>query len=134
MASEKKNDIVTATKHNQINRGLLLILSFGPMLDQFYHVSKFSRDPAPESTRLIMNIIFTLIYLSCFALFQKKMFWSKWISFSLYLLWFLISILVVMEKRAVPLDYLEIVTRAGILVYMVYSAKWIVKYKQSLKS
>lgn len=116
--------------HFNVNSILLLLISTGPILDQIFHLSTFSRDPAPESTVLIMNLIFLSIYGTSFILFIKKHFWAKWISFSIYTLWTIVALLILMELKPNIVSILELVIRISILSYLINSHKWIMKYKK----
>ena len=117
---------------------LLLIVAVGPLLDQFFHVSMFSRDPAPESTRLVANLIFFGIYLVAALMFIKGFYWARWITTLVYTFWFIVAIYVLyLEGRSTPLvssdqdkiEYLmffgEIIIRFIILRKLLISYKWI---------
>lgn len=117
--------------HFNINSLLLLLISTGPILDQIFYLSSFSRDPAPESTTLIMNLLFMTLYGASFILFVKKQFWAKWISFSIYTLWTLVALLFLMTQKTNIVSFLEIVIRISILVYLISSHKWIMTYKRN---
>ena len=110
--------------------GALLLICTGPFLDYFLHFSMFSRDPAPAQARIISNIAFFIIYSSSTYLVIKKKYWARWISFSLYILFFIVSLLMLTSARTITLfSIFEIVIRITILITILKSTSWLKTYR-----
>jgi len=127
----KDHQYLIDKRNNEINSKvtlitvILILLCCGPVLDLFYNLSMFSRDPAPISARIISNIIFFLIYSLSTFLFIKKKYWARWISFSLYLFWFIISIFIISHLRHVSMtNYAEVLIRVSVLIILLKSTSW----------
>ncbi len=128
---------MTKTTNNRENSKIniitivLIILIFGPILDYFYHLSMFSRDAAPDRDRIIANTILFLIYSLSAFLFMKKKFWARWISFSLYFVWFIVALIMIDQKRNISslISYLEVIIRLSILIVLLKSTSWIKNYR-----
>lgn len=117
--------------HFSANVVVLAFLAIGPLLDQLFNLSTFSRDPAPEMTVLFMNLLFCALYSVGLILFVKHYFWGKWISFSIYFLWTLLALLFAVEMRPNLLIYIEVIVRFSFLIYLISSHKWIMKLKEN---
>lgn len=97
---------------------LLSLISIGPTIDQLFQFSMFSRDPAPEKATLIANIVISIIYIGALYLYIQKRYWAKWISFSVYLVWFVIAILIYNVIAFRVIHVVELFVRGTILLLL----------------
>jgi len=109
---------------------ILFLISSGPILDIFFRLSLFSKDPAPEAIRIFMEIIFFSIYFSSAYLVLKHKYWATWISLSVYSLTTVVCLIIINNYGLALNSLIEIVLRISILTFILSKMPTILSLKR----
>lgn len=112
---------------------VLFLISIGPILDIFFRLSLFSKDPAPEGERVLFDLLFFVVYAASAYLVLKHKYWATWISFTVYTLTTVVCLMIINAHGLMLSSLLEITVRLSILLFLISKISAILsvsKYQQ----